>query len=66
MSIKQQECPILDMTITQSSCCPQMCCQSGVCIADLPHCVNALWLLIEGIGITAGGGAKINGYNNNE
>lgn len=36
------------------------------CIADLPHCVNALWLLIEGIGITAGGGAKVNGYNNNE
>lgn len=36
------------------------------CIADLPHCVNALWLLIEGIGITAGGSAKVNGYNNNE
>lgn len=36
------------------------------CSAGLPHSVNALWLLSEGVSITAGRGAKINGNDHHK
>ena len=36
------------------------------CSAGLPHGVNALWLLSEGVSITAGRGAKVNGNHHHE